>query len=151
MEKQGTTTLGMDDPIGWKDLTQRKIIRGVVSAVNGMGLPQPVHLHARPAGTAGELGGFLRNDKGFGKSTGSSHAIFNSMLTVFWIAKGGYTSAAERVVKAIESHKKLTFDVGQVILGPAMAITADTSSLDSFAEYDPLVPGLVVSWRGREG
>ncbi len=126
--KNNYTSPGLDDPIGWKDLTQRKIIRGVVAAVNDMGLPHPVHLHARRLGQPGNQVDFLNTIKALeGQRTHLCHIQFYAYGTD---GKGGYTSAAEQVVRAIESSKKLTFDVGQIIPGPAMAITADTSSLD---------------------
>ena len=127
--KNSSTLSGLDDPIGWNDLTQRKIIQRVVAAVNRMGLPHPVHLHARRLGQPGNQVDFLKTIKALeGQRAHLCHIQFYAYGSD---GKGGYTSAAEQVVKLIESSQKLTFDVGQIIPGPAMAITADTSSMDS--------------------
>lgn len=127
--KNNSATPGLDDAIGWKELTQRKIIEGVVAAVNEMGLPHPVHLHARRLGQPGNQADFIDTVRALeGQRTHLCHIQFYAYGSD---SKGGYTSAAEQVVRAIEPHQELTFDVGQIIPGPAMAVTADTSSLDA--------------------
>ena len=119
---------GLDDPIGAGDLTQRKIILSVVAAVNSMKLPHPVHLHAAKLGQPGNYQVFCDTVKALeGQRVHLCHIQFYGYGMD---DKGGYTSAAEEIVKAIESNKQLTVDVGQVIPGMAMAITSDTSALD---------------------
>jgi formylmethanofuran dehydrogenase subunit A len=101
----------------------------VVAAINDMGLPHSVHLHARRLGQPGNQADFLETVKALENQR--AHLCHIQFYAYGIDEKGDYTSAAERVVKVIESSNKITFDVGQIIPGPAMAITADTSSLDS--------------------
>jgi formylmethanofuran dehydrogenase subunit A len=127
--KNNFASPGLDDPIGLKDLTQRKIIQRVVFAVNEMGLPHPVHLHARRLGQPGNQTDFVETINALeGQRAHLCHIQFYAYGSD---NRGGYTSAAEQVVKCIDPCKNLTFDVGQIVPGLAMAITADTSSLDS--------------------
>jgi formylmethanofuran dehydrogenase subunit A len=130
--KNNIASPGLDDSIGWNDLTQRKIIQRVVAAVNEMGLPHPVHLHARKLGQPGNQLDFVETIHALdGQRAHLCHIQFYAYGSD---DKGGYTSAAERVVKCISAYKNLTFDIGQIVPGLAMAITADTSSLDSLRQ-----------------
>lgn len=127
--KNNHVNLGLDDPIGWKDLTQRKIIKAVVAAVNQMGFPHPVHLHARKLGQPGNQVDFCETIEALeGQRAHLCHIQYYAYGSD---EKGNYTSAADIIIKELLKNKDLTVDVGQIIPGLAMAITADTSSLDS--------------------
>jgi formylmethanofuran dehydrogenase subunit A len=99
-----------------------------VSLVNELNLPHPLHLHASHLGQPGNWSSFCETVQALeGQRCHLCHIQFYSYGDD---GHGGYTSAAEQVAKFIEPFKQLTFDVGQVIFGTALALTADTGTLD---------------------
>ncbi len=119
---------GLDEPIGNLNLTQRRIIQKVVALVNELNLPHAVHLHAGRLGQPGNWKSFCETVRALeGQRSHLCHIQFYAYADD---GHGGYASAAEQVVKCIEPLRQITFDIGQVIFGPAMAITADTNTLD---------------------
>jgi len=119
---------GLDEPIGNLDLTQREIILKVAALVNDLHLPHAVHLHAGRLGQPGNWKPFCETVRALAGQR--AHLCHIQFYAYGDDGHGGYTSAAEQVVKCIEPLKQVTFDIGQVLFGPALAITADTSMLD---------------------
>ncbi|MDD5367802.1 MAG: amidohydrolase family protein, partial [Anaerolineaceae bacterium] len=118
---------GLDDPIGLGGLTQRKIIRQVVAAVNALGLPHPVHLHAGWLGKPGNSTPFCETVRALdGQRTHLCHIQFYSYGDD---GHGGLTSAAEQLVSCLAPFQNITLDAGQVLFGKALAVTADTSMM----------------------
>jgi formylmethanofuran dehydrogenase subunit A len=126
--KTGQPAPGLDEPISNLDLTQREIIQFFVSMANDLGLPHAVHLHAGRLGQPGNWKTFCETVRSLeGQRAHLCHIQFYAYDEG---DHGGYASAAEKVVSCIEPFKQVTFDVGQVLFGPALAVTADTSMLD---------------------
>ena len=126
--KAGHPAPGLDELIGIGSLTQRQVICTLVELINAMGLPHSVHLHAGQLGRPGNYTSFLETIQALeGQRAHLCHIQFYAYGED---SKGGYTSAAEHVVHAIQQNPNLTFDVGQVIFGSALAVSADTSGLD---------------------
>ncbi|MBI4731642.1 MAG: formylmethanofuran dehydrogenase subunit A [Chloroflexi bacterium] len=124
--KANRPTPGLDESIGLGDLTQRKIIRMVVELVNEMGLPHPVHLHAGQLGRPGNSASFCETVRVL---DGQRAHLCHIQFYAYGDDDGcGYSSAAGQVVRCIEPYHQLTFDVGQVLFGTALAVTADTSA-----------------------
>jgi formylmethanofuran dehydrogenase subunit A len=118
---------GLDEPIGNLNLTQRKIIQKVVALINEMNLPHAVHLHAGRLGQPGNWESFCETVRALdGQRAHLCHIQFYAYADD---GAGGYASAAEQVVRCIEPFRQLTFDIGQVLFGPALAVTADTNTL----------------------
>ena len=125
--KAGRPAPGLDDPIGFEDLTQRTIIQTLVRQANEMGLPHPVHLHANRLGHPGNATAFCETVRALeGQRTHLCHIQFYSYGQD---EHGHFTSAAEQVVQCLEEHPQITCDVGQVLFGDALAVSFDTSGL----------------------
>jgi formylmethanofuran dehydrogenase subunit A len=125
--KAGKPAPSLDEQIGVGDLTQRRVIQRVVEMVNAMGLPHPVHLHAGRLGQPG-------NWKSFCETARALEGQRAHLCHIQFYAYGddghhGYTSAAEQVVKCLAPLKRVSMDVGEVIFGNALAVSADTSGL----------------------
>jgi formylmethanofuran dehydrogenase subunit A len=119
---------GLDEPIGSLDLTQRRIIQKVVALVNELNLPHAVHLHAGRLGQPGNWKSFCETVEALdGQRAHLCHIQFYAYAED---GSGGYASAAEQVVHCIEPFRRITFDIGQVLFGPALAVTADTNTLN---------------------
>ncbi len=118
---------GLDEPIGLGNLTQRKTIQMVVEQVNEMGLPHPVHLHAGQLGQPGNSASFCETVRALdGQRAHLCHIQFYAYGDD---GGGGYASAADQMVRCLESCPQITVDVGQILFGRALAVTADTSAL----------------------
>ncbi|NPV56145.1 MAG: formylmethanofuran dehydrogenase subunit A [Anaerolineae bacterium] len=127
--KSGQRGIGLDDPFGVGELTQRKALVELVSLVNEMGMPHPAHLHACRLGVPGNHASFCETVKALeGQRCHLCHIQFYSYGEHH---SGGYSSAAEKIVDCITPYPALTFDVGQVMFGKAMGITHDTSALSN--------------------
>ena len=125
--KAGKPAPDLDDLIGVGNLTQRNVIQRVVEIVNEMGLPHPVHLHAGRLGQPGSWKSFCETARALeGQRAHLCHIQFYAYGND---GHEGYTSAADKVVKCLAPLKRISVDVGQVIFGTAMAVSADTSGL----------------------
>jgi formylmethanofuran dehydrogenase subunit A len=125
--KAGLPAPGLDEPIGLGELTPRGIIAALVRLVNEMGLPHPVHLHAGRLGRPGNAAAFCETVRALeGQRAHLCHIQFYSYGQD---EDGGYTSAAEQVVRCLQEYPRITCDVGQVLYGAALAVSADTSGL----------------------
>jgi len=119
---------GLDEPIGGLDLTQRGIIQQVVRLVNDLGLPHAVHLHAGRLGQPGNWQPFCETVRALeGQRAHLCHIQFYAYADD---GTGGFASAAGQVAACLAPFEQVTCDIGQVLFGPALAVTADTSTLD---------------------
>ncbi len=125
--KTNRSAPGLDDPVGIGTITQRDIICKLAELVNKIGLPHPVHIHAGSLGVPGNFTRFCDTVKALeGLRAHMCHIQFFS----YGMDKtGGYTSAARQVAKCLEACPQITCDVGQILFGDAMAVTADTAAL----------------------
>jgi len=125
--KAGQAALALDEPLGLGNLTQRQVIREVAAAVNTLGLPHPVHLHAARLGRPGAYQAFCRTVEALeGQRAHLCHIQFYAYGDD---GQGGFISAAEPVVDCLARYPALSVDVGQVLFGSALAVTADTQAL----------------------
>jgi formylmethanofuran dehydrogenase subunit A len=116
--------LDVDSPHPVYGVTPAAIIRTLAKAVDQIGLPQPLHVHASNLGVAGNIESTLKTIRAAdGHRIHLTHVQFHS-----YGAEGpqGFSSAAEQIVKAIERYPNLTVDVGQVMFGQTVTISADT-------------------------
>ncbi len=126
--KAGRPAPGLDEPLGLGQLTQRQVLREIAAAANEMGLPHPVHVHAGSLGRPGAWKSFCRTVEAL--ESLRAHLCHIQFYAYEDDGRGNFTSAAEQVVDCLAAHLELTVDVGQVLFGRALAITADTQALD---------------------
>jgi formylmethanofuran dehydrogenase subunit A len=114
---------GLDDPIGGRAVTPRAILETLSDAANALRLPHPVHIHCNNLGVAGNYATTLASMEALaGRRAHFTHIQFHS-----YGGGGGqpWSSAASRVIEYVNAHPEVSTDVGQVMFGPAMTITAD--------------------------
>jgi formylmethanofuran dehydrogenase subunit A len=114
---------GLDDAIGGRKVTPRAILETLADAANTLRLPHPVHIHANNLGVAGNAATTLASMEALaGRRAHFTHIQFHCY-------GGGlgkpWSSAASQVIGYVNAHPELSADVGQVMFGPAMTITAD--------------------------
>ena len=114
---------GLDDAVSGRKVTPRAILETLTDAANQLGLPHPVHIHCNNLGVAGNAATTLASMETLaGRRAHFTHLQFHSY--------GGepgksWSSAAGKVMEYVNAHPEVSVDVGQVMFGPAMTITAD--------------------------
>ena len=116
---------GLDEPVPGFDVTPRQIVREIVAAANDLGLPHPAHIHCNQLGMPGNWRTTLETMRAVeGRRAHFTHIQFHS----YGGGEGDEFSMSSRVAELAEyvnAHPNLTVDVGQVLFGDAMAMTAD--------------------------
>jgi formylmethanofuran dehydrogenase subunit A len=119
----GRNVATLDDPISGREVTPRAILETLATAANQLGLPHPVHIHCNNLGVAGNAATTLASMETLaGRRAHFTHLQFHC----YGGEPGkGWASAASRVIEYVNAHPETSADVGQVMFGPAMTITAD--------------------------
>ncbi len=113
----------LDQAIGGTRVTPRRIMKLMSVAADQFGLPHPPHLHCYHLGLPGNVYSTLDALDVFeGSRVHLAHAQFYSYSQT---DDGDYTSAADRMCEYLSRHPNVTLDVGQIVFGPAWAITGD--------------------------
>jgi formylmethanofuran dehydrogenase subunit A len=104
-------------------VTPRQVIETIAGAVHDLGLPHPVHVHCNNLGVPGNwrtTRDTLRTLEG--RRAHLAHLQFHA----YGGRPGGRPrSRAPELAEHINAHPELSADVGQVMFGPAMTMTAD--------------------------
>lgn len=124
-KSSGGNATSLDANVEHFDITPRQIISGVAAAVDELGLPHPVHVHANNLGMPGNCQTTLETMKALEGHRGHiTHIQFHSY--------GGdpddqstFHSRVPDLVEYVESHPNLTVDVGQVMFGETTSMTGD--------------------------
>ena len=115
--------LTIDDQVGGTPATPRAILETLADAANGLGLPHPVHIHCNNLGVAGNVA----TTQATMQALSGRRAHFTHLQ--FHCYGGGdgkpWSSAAAPIIEYVNTHPEVSCDVGQVMFGPAMTITAD--------------------------
>jgi formylmethanofuran dehydrogenase subunit A len=122
--KQGARgRTGLDAPIGSTAVTPRAILETLVDAGAALGLPHAAHIHCNDLGMPGNAATTLESMRAVdGRRAHFTHLQFHSYASV---DNGGWRSGAREVIEYVNAHPVITGDVGQVMFGPAMTVTAD--------------------------
>jgi formylmethanofuran dehydrogenase subunit A len=116
---------GLDEPVPGFNVTARQIIREIVAAANDLGLPHPAHIHCNQLGMPGNWRTTLATMRAVeGRRAHFTHIQFHSY-------GGGdgdefsMSSQVQPLAEYVNAHPNITVDVGQVLFGEALAMTAD--------------------------
>ena len=113
----------LDDEVAGFGVTPRQVIEAIGGAVDELGLPHPVHIHANNLGVPGNAEVTLDTMRTLsGRQAHFAHVQFHS----YGGKPGGLArSRAPEILEHLRDHPEITADVGQVMFGPAMTMTAD--------------------------
>jgi formylmethanofuran dehydrogenase subunit A len=114
---------GLDDSVAGRRVTPRAILETLTDAVAALRLPHPIHIHCNNLGTAGNYTTTLASMEALaGRRAHFTHLQFHC-----YGGGGGqpWSSAAAKVIEYVNAHPEVSTDVGQVMFGPAVTITAD--------------------------
>ena len=113
----------IDDQVSGRAVTPRAILETLTDAANALHLPHPVHIHCNNLGVAGNSATTLASMEAIaGRRAHFTHLQFHA-----YGGGGGepWSSAAAKVMEYVNAHAEVSVDVGQVMFGSAMTITAD--------------------------
>ncbi len=103
-------------------VTPAKVIRTLARAVYEIGLPHPLHIHCSNLGIAGNIESTLATIAAAdGYPIHLTHVQFHSYGNEGPLQ---FSSAAAELVKALEQHPNVTIDVGQIMFGQTVTISA---------------------------
>jgi formylmethanofuran dehydrogenase subunit A len=113
----------LDDDVAGFDVTPRQVLEAIGGAVDELGLPHPVHVHANNLGLPGNADTTLETMRTLaGRQAHFAHLQFHA----YGGNPGGLPrSRAPELLDYLSSHPETTADVGQVMFGPAVTMTAD--------------------------
>jgi formylmethanofuran dehydrogenase subunit A len=120
--------LDVDEPSPHYGVTPRAILAALTHALHRLGVPHPLHVHASNLGVPGNVDSTLATMQAAdGLPIHLTHIQFHS-----YGAEGErkFSSGAARIAEAINRHKNVTADVGQILFGQTV-----TASADSMAQY----------------
>ncbi len=116
----------LDDEVPGFDVTPRQILEAIGGAVDELRLPHPVHIHANNLGVAGNAETTLETMRTVsGRQAHFAHLQFHCYGGRLGGSISQARSRAPELVDYLSSHPEITADVGQVMFGPAVTMTAD--------------------------
>jgi|688.fasta_scaffold02647_5 formylmethanofuran dehydrogenase subunit A len=105
-------------------LTPRDILRTLSRSAEELGLAHPLHVHCSNLGVPGNIESTLATlDAVEGRPIHITHAQYHC-----YGSQGpyGFSSAAERLADRVNRSSQITLDVGQVLFGQTITLSADT-------------------------
>jgi len=122
-KQSGGNVHSLDDEVTGFGITPRQVLEAVGGAAHELGLPHPVHVHANNLGVAGNADTTLDTMRTLaGRQAHFAHLQFHA----YGGRPGGQPrSRAPDLLEYLSDHPELTADVGQVMFGPAVTMTAD--------------------------
>ncbi len=126
----GKNVTGIDDKVIDFDVTPADILIGLAEANEALNLPHSIHVHCNNLGVPGNITTTLATMKLLEKVKASqdrqvmhlTHMQFHSYTGTSWM---DFASGSDQIADYVNKHDHLTFDMGQMIFGPAMTMTAD--------------------------
>jgi formylmethanofuran dehydrogenase subunit A len=116
----------LDEHVAGFDVTPRQVLEAIGGAVDELGLPHPVHVHANNLGLPGNADTTLDTMRTLeGRQAHFAHLQFHCYGGTPGGTGGASQSRAPEILDYLGSHPELTADVGQVMFGPAVTMTAD--------------------------
>jgi len=116
--------LDVDEPHVHWGLTPRRIVSALARAVHEAGLAHPLHIHASNLGVAGNIDSTLATIAALGGLRGHlTHVQFHCYGNE---GPKKFSSAALRLVEAVNANPNVSIDVGQVLFGQTVTASGDT-------------------------
>ncbi|MCF7935672.1 MAG: formylmethanofuran dehydrogenase subunit A [Synergistales bacterium] len=111
-----------DQEIAGFGLTPRRVLDTLIGAADELGLPHGVHLHGLNLGTPQSAEQTLESIR---FAQGRLHLTHLQFMSYGDDGKGRFRSRTEELAEAVNANSNVTFDVGQIVFGPATTMTSD--------------------------
>ena len=121
--KENLRAFSFDDVVPAYGVTSRRIVKALQRAVSRLGVPHPLHVHCNNLGLAGNFETALTTI-----AAAEELPLHLAHLQFYGYGQEGdrkFSSAAARLAEAVNEAANVTIDVGQVMFGPTVTISAD--------------------------
>ncbi len=116
--------LDLDETTPYYNVTPRSIVSRLSQALYELGIPHPLHVHASNLGVPGNFRTTLDTMKAAdGLPLHLTHIQFHSYGTE---GDHRFSSAAAEIAEAINANHNISADVGQIMFGQTVTLSADT-------------------------
>lgn len=116
--------LDVDENHGHWQVTPRQVIHTLARALRELGVPHPLHIHGSNLGVAGNIQSTLDTIAALEGLPGHlTHIQFHAYGTE---GPKKFSSAALQVAEAVNAHKNVSIDVGQIMFGQTVTASGDT-------------------------
>jgi formylmethanofuran dehydrogenase subunit A len=123
--------LDLDEKNQFYNVSPREILLRLARAVNELGVPHPLHVHGCNLGVPGNMDTTLDTMEGIeGLPMHMTHIQFHSYGTE---GDFKFSSGSAQIAEAINRHKNITVDVGQILFG--QTVTASGDSMRQYAAH----------------
>ncbi len=123
--------LELDEANSHYGVSPREILQCLATAVKELGIKHPLHVHGCNLGVPGNVNTTLDTMQGIGGlPMHLTHIQFHSYGTE---GDFKFSSGAAQIAEAVNRHKNITVDVGQVLFG--QTITASGDNMRQFANH----------------
>ena len=134
--RENARSFGLDDEVPGTGVTSRAIMKALQGAVDKIGVPHPLHLHCSNLGVPGNFETALATiEAAEGRRLHLAHLQFYAYGME---GPRKFSSAAPRLAEAVNRHKNVTVDVGQVMFGQTVTVSCDI--LRQFGAHDTAYP-----------
>jgi formylmethanofuran dehydrogenase subunit A len=121
--KDNVRSFSLDDEVPGYGVTSRTIVKALQRAVHELGLPHPLHVHCNNLGLAGNVETAI-------ETIAAAEDLPLHLAHLQFYAYGkegprGFSSAAARLAEAVNTARRVTVDVGQVMFGQTVTISSD--------------------------
>lgn len=121
--KENVRAFSFDDVVPSYGVSSRAIVKALQHAVNALGIPHPLHVHCNNLGLAGNAETALTTIAAAeGLPLHLAHLQFYGYGSE---GERGFSSAAASLAEAVNATANVTIDVGQVMFGQTVTISAD--------------------------
>lgn len=128
--------LELDELNSHYGVSPRLILKSLIKAVTALGIPHPLHVHGCNLGVPGNVETTLETIKAVaGMRMHLTHIQFHSYGTD---GDRHFSSGAAQIATAINDHKNISVDVGQVLFGQTVTVSGDT--MHQYAGHDHAQP-----------
>ncbi|MGQ0593913.1 MAG: formylmethanofuran dehydrogenase subunit A [Gammaproteobacteria bacterium] len=108
----------------YPNVSPRAVLEVLTRAVHELGVPHPLHVHGCNLGVPGNVETTLKTmDAAGGLPLHLTHVQFHSYGTE---GDRGFSSGAARIAEAVNAHRNLSIDVGQIMFGQTVSASGDT-------------------------
>jgi formylmethanofuran dehydrogenase subunit A len=121
--KENIRAFSFDDVVPSYGVSSRAIVKALQHAVNALGVPHPLHVHCNNLGLAGNVETALTTI-----AAAEGLPLHLAHLQFYGYGKEGergFSSAAAPLAEAVNAARSVTIDVGQVMFGQTVTISAD--------------------------
>lgn len=121
--KENVRTFSLDDVVPSYGVSSRKIVKTLQAAVDGLGIPHPLHVHCNNLGAPGSA-----DTAAATIAAAEGVPLHLAHLQFYGYGTEGnrkFSSAAARLAELVNTLPEVTIDIGQVMFGQTVTISSD--------------------------